>query len=410
MLLTKSQREAVNALITLSKKQAIVSLAGPAGTGKTTCMAALASELGKDTAVVTPTNKAAAVLRSKGVQAETLYAVFFTPIEETPGQVKFVPNYLQGSLPDGKLKYADVIIVDEASMLQTWLVSHLRQMCRALILVGDQHQLPPVGDRTNPDGFFCGRDHDVCLTEVLRQDEGSPILTLATHIRQGRLPGNLLSELEPRTAFAQWYNGSQKIIAFTNNHRKALNRTARIAIGRTSVLPQPGDVMVCNTNINEHVYNGSELIIESFNWVYSKDWKPGPDAPQMHLASVVVRNERGVSTPLLMDMAAFLEDQVAGAVPDHVLKGVTRAKSVCKSRSDYQEGAFLSYGYAITAHKAQGSEWPSVLVIDERFVLGKVDPTGVTARRWCYTAITRASKELIFADFRWVKTALRAAA
>jgi len=44
-------------------------------------------------------------------------------------------------------------------------------------------------------------------------------------------------------------------------------------------------------------------------------------------------------------------------------------------------------------------------VVDERFVLGKVDPSGNTARRWIYTAITRAAKRLTFADYRWIKNA-----
>ena len=78
---------------------------------------------------------------------------------------------------------------------------------------------------------------------------------------------------------------------------------------------------------------------------------------------------------------------------------------VIKAGKVLDQGLSFSYGYCITAHKAQGSEWDECCVIDERLVLGKVDPSGNTSRRWIYTAITRAAKRLTFADYRWIKNA-----
>lgn len=399
MELTPSQDAALEAVLeAASRGQKVVSLAGPAGTGKTTMLQSIADEISDDAIVVTPTNKAAAVLRKKGVaDAATLYSRFFTSYEEVPGKVRFEPNYQiteagRGLGPD-KLDYADVILLDEASMLQTWLVQHLKRMCNTLVMIGDPHQLPPVGDRQNPDGYFCTRSHDAELTEVLRQGADSPILDLATDIRQGRFPAGKIVQFVPRMPFGRWYDGSQKLVAFTNAHRRELNGWCRQVLGIKGVLPKPGDKMVCNSTVSDTLFNGTEFEVLEFNW-----------ENKSHLAGLLLRTEDGVETRVLLDMVFFLEDLPIDAVPADVLEKVKTARQVSIAKGDETTGISASYSYCITCHKAQGSEWESVCVVDERFVLGKVDPTGVTTRRWLYTAVTRARENLLFPDFRWFKS------
>lgn len=395
--------EQSNALETVIKRadagQHVISLAGPAGTGKTTMLQSLADEMGDDVAIVTPTNKAAAVLRKKGVlDAATLYSVFFTPYEESPGVVRFEPNHQITSkgraLGPDKIDFADTILLDEASMLQTWLVQHLKQMCNTLVLIGDPHQLPPVGDRQNPDGYFCTRRHDAELTEVLRQGADSPILDLATDIRLGRFPAGKVAQFAPRAPFGRWYDGSQKIIAFTNAHRREINTWCRASLGRKGVLPQPGDLMVCGTTASDRLFNGTEFEVIAFTW----DRKG-------HLAVLQLRTEDGIEMIQLIDMLFFLEDMPPGAVPVEVLGSVRTVRHAATAKGDDVVGISASYSYCITAHKSQGSEWDSVCVVDERFVLGKVDPGGKMTQRWLYTSITRARENLLFADFRWFKAA-----
>lgn len=399
MDLTPSQERSLEAVLTAATaRQKVISLAGPAGTGKTTMLQSIADEISSDAVVVTPTNKAAAVLRKKGVpDAATLYSRFFTSYEEAPGKIRFEPNYQvtesgRGLGPD-KLDFADVILLDEASMLQTWLVQHLKKMCNTLVMIGDPHQLPPVGDRQNPDGYFCTRRHDAELTEVLRQGADSPILGLATDIRQGRLPPAKVQQFLPRQPFGTWYDGSQKLVAFTNAHRRELNGWARQVLGIKGTLPKAGDKMVCNSTVSDHLFNGTEFVVREFHW---KD--------KSHLAGLSLTTEDGVEMDVMLDMVFFLEDLPAAAVPEDILAAVRTARQASVAKGDETTGISASYSYCITCHKAQGSEWESVCVVDERFVLGKVDPTGVTARRWLYTAVTRARENLLFPDFRWFKS------
>lgn len=398
MQLTPSQEAALERVLTAAgQRQSIISLAGPAGTGKTTMLQSIAERISGDAVVVTPTNKAAAVLRKKGVRdAATLYARFFTSYERMPGEIRFEPNYKitegGGTLGPDKLDFADVIVLDEASMLQTWLVQHLKRMCNTLVLIGDPHQLPPVGDRQNPDGYFCTREHDAALSDVLRQGADSPILDLATAIRQGRFPSDAVRQFLPNQPFGTWYDGSQKLLAFTNAHRRELNGWARQVLGIVGVLPKAGDKMVCNSTVSDQLFNGTEFVVRSFSW---KD--------KSHLAGLALTTEDGVELDVLLDMVFFLDDLPAGTVPQNVLDAVRAARQVATAKGDDLLGISASYSYCITCHKAQGSEWASVCVVDERFVLNKVDPSGVTARRWLYTAVTRARENLLFPDFRWFK-------
>lgn len=396
MKLTDEQERALIQIQELREEGAKeIRFAGPAGTGKTTLIKQLLADLpGADIEVVTPTNKAAKVLRSKGVPAATLYSVFFTPEDEAEGRkasggrVRFLPNYQLSNFSEGKRDFADTIVCDEASMLQTWLLQHLRRMCNTLILVGDPHQLPPVSDQINPDGYFVTAKPHVELVTVMRQGEGSPILDLATHIRNGRFPDALVRNLAPRDQFHQWLSADKKIIAFTNAHRRQINLIARRVLGFEGVLPKPGDRLVCNDNHDSAILNGTEVEVVQFSWKM-------PDL----LGKLVCSDEEGRTHTLDLNMGKFLLDLPEESYPAAKMEHVIKAGKVL------DQGLSFSYGYCITAHKAQGSEWGECCVIDERFVLGKVDPSGNTARRWIYTAITRAAKRLTFADYRWIKNA-----
>lgn len=408
MQLTPNQQAAVESLIAAVDSRArLVSLAGPAGTGKTTTMKVLHDQLVGDPSdpecvVVTPTNKAAQVLRTKGVPADTLYSIFFTPLEEADGRLSFKPNHtIEGDLPDLKLRFCPTIVVDESSMLVQWSIRQLQMMCHTLILVGDPHQLPPVNDKACPDGYFVTRQHDVELTEVLRQADGSIILDLATHIRNGSLPADLVRSIAPRRAFSETYDGSQKIIAFTNAHRRMINSAARRILGRKSVLPVPGDVLVANGTVNDWIFNGTEVVVESFSW---------DSAKRSPKAGAWVVGLDGRRAEVAIDMHAFLEDQHPGTVPPVVLAAVESNKLAAKAKNEWSGPGVFFYGNCITAHKAQGSEYRSVIVVDERPALTRVSQGTDMARRWLYTAITRASEDLVLAPKNWFEAAAKLAA
>lgn len=409
LVLTSSQEDALWTILScMDEGKTLISLNGRAGTGKTTSMAALVEELhGRGiygVEVVTPTNKAATVLRSKGVPANTLFARFFTLVEvsKRPKKMVFTPNYkMVDKLADDKLAYARVVIVDEASMLTKWALDHLARMCDTLILVGDGNQLPPVGDKDVPRGLFCTRQHDATLTEVLRND--GAVLKLADAVRTSRdgrdLAGIVLDAYCPADDFEMLLVLDRpQLICWRNVIRKAVNARARRTLGFEGVLPMPGDLMICRDNSDDVLLNGTQATMLDFSW-----------DKRNRLANIVldVAGCEGDHSAQ-MDMFRFFQDQL----PAHCRAYADLIEHY--SHYDDDEGAALTFGYAITAHSSQGGEWPIVAVVDERAALHgmsakqvREDPRQMPAddacRRWFYTAVTRARETIYVVDERWTK-------
>ena len=400
--LTHGQQRALETIRSKVGRQPVISLDGAGGTGKTTALRALADLLGRGTAVVVaPTNKAASVLQSKGVPAATLFARFFTLVEvsKSPKKMTFEPNDRMKTLGEGKISYAPVVIVDEASMLTTWALHHLRRMCDTLILVGDGNQLPPIGDREAPRGYFCTRQHDATLTEVLRND--GAVLKLASAIRVSpdgcALAGVDLDDYFPDDDFELLFVLYQpQLVCWRNVVRRSLNIRARQVLGRSSVLPVPGDLMLCQNNYSETLLNGTQCVMEYFSW-------SGSD----RLASVTLRLPDGEKTVAYLDMLHFFKDQLPAQVKEY-------ANLVERFTHLDEEGAALTYGYALTAHSAQGGEWPVVAVVDERAGIREMgrkqfaeDPKNLppdeACRRWAYTAVSRAKETVYVVNERWTK-------
>lgn len=274
--LTADQQKALRAVLDLIGEQQIISLDGHAGTGKTTAMKALVDLIQEEydiwPVVVTPTNKAATVLQSKGVSAATVFARFFTleEISKRPKKMVFLPNdCVTGKLGEGKISRAAGVIVDEASMLTSWVLGHLRRMCETVILVGDGNQLPPVGDRETPHGYFCTRTHDATLTRVLRND--GAVLKLANAVRMSpdgrRLSGVKLDDYYPDERFETLFIVDRpQLICWRNVIRRSLNARARSVLGRQGVLPTPGDLMICRDNYSDLLLNGTQVTVETFAW------------------------------------------------------------------------------------------------------------------------------------------------
>lgn len=413
MELTASQRSAVDVILDRVKAgKRVVTLSGAAGTGKTTILDHIRREL-DDVVVCTPTNKAAQVLLSKGIEAATFYKRFYI-LEEQGRQAKprfiscrrtletFAANKFddpsrwiefENKLPDGKRAFAKRIIVDEASMLTTRAVTEMLSMCETLILVGDRHQLPPVGDSENPAGYFASIKPDAELTEVLRQAEGSLILQLANEIRQGSTRvDKMLRHFEPQDTFADWMRKEARILAFTNRERQRINMLARRLRGTDSGIPVPGDRVIVTNNYSDDFINGTEALVTAFNWDGQRD------------KAYIGLKAGDASINTSMRMSSFIEDQVS-SYQEELGENLRRD-------TDEENLLELTYGYAMTAHKAQGSEWPAVAVMDQRSVLRKVAmsdrrsgmPPDEYVRRWLYTAVTRARRDLTFAPTWWAQT------
>jgi exodeoxyribonuclease-5 len=351
------------------RDQQVFRLFGFAGTGKTT----LAREIGSNTnstAFCAFTGKAAHVMRQRGCEgASTIHRMIYKPIFDEETQRFFYVRKRRDELSDVKL-----IVVDECSMVNKQLAEDLLSFNIPTLVAGDLAQLPPIDGV----GHFMQRKPDMMLTEVHRQAAQNPILRLATAIRQGRsLPrpgysdGNLqiTSDIVHPADF-------DVVLVGRNETRRSQNRELREIYGfagrhaayRTP--PQLGETIVCLRNdyaVNDPVFNGALWQIESIEEdavEWDRDWLP------------IVR----------MDLASAWDGSSTVEVP-------LACFGATKELQPYPGLQVFDYGYSLTVHKAQGSEWKSVLLINESRCFRE------SAACWLYTGITRASDRLHIVDY-----------
>ena len=400
MELTQSQEQALSTLLErIDRGYPVIRLSGAAGTGKTTLIKRLHEEL-LDAVICTPTNKAAQVLRTKGLPATTFYRKFYILEEATADRrlrfmscKRWLEENFSGSLPGGKISFAPILIIDEATMVNTISYREMMRMCDTLILVGDEHQLPPVGDRENPAGLFGSETPDATLTEVMRQAEGSQILDLAEAIRRGSPKvGKMLGFFEPEQEFRELVQQGAQSICFTNNERRRINAVARKALGHRAPWPAVGEKLIVTNNYSDDLLNGTLVEVLAFEWDRIKPW-----------AIATLKHEEGTTTCRL-NMRAFTEDQVASyrEVLEETMVGASHEEEL---------GVEATFGYCLTAHKAQGSEWEKVIVFDQRSVVHRVQSNNPSpqmspdeyVRRWLYTCVTRARRDLFIAPTHWAR-------
>jgi exodeoxyribonuclease-5 len=334
-------------------------LAGYAGTGKTTITHHVVDEIGAKPCYAAYTGKAASVMRDSGCKgAGTLHSkIYKFKRDPATGEIKKSIDRSK----DSPIKKADLIVVDECSMVDAEIGKDLLSFKKPIIVLGDPAQLPPVKGA----GYFTSRDPDVMLTEIHRQAEGNPIIALASKARQGEPlePGaygesNVVSREQFRaehdiTAFDQVLVGLRKT-------RAAYNTRLREIKGFRSPYPQRGDRIICRKNDRDMaIFNGQMFeVLRTF------------DATFEHEAMIGIE--------------ARSDDE------DREIRALVRSEFFTGDRPpDWRElrgTQQFEYGYALTTHMAQGSQWDRVVVFDESF--GKTEDR----QRWLYTAITRAAK------------------
>lgn len=337
-------------------------LAGEAGTGKTTIASWVIrhlDEAGLRVLVGAYTGKAAAVLRKKGVsQAQTLHSMIYHPVEGS-NPVRFEAAY------DSPLGDADLLIVDEVSMVSHSLAADVRSYRRKVFVLGDPGQLPPISGA----GAFTDRDPDFTLTEIHRQAASSPIIKLAYRARRGL---EIDTSDDPRAtvaplSFKALLGAEGQILCGTHRARWAITRKVREKLGFSGLLPNPGERVICRKN--DHaigLYNGMlgtiiELLDDGTN-----DFENRP--------YLRVKMD-DLSTPVetLVAREPWMEHEAGKRLNPPL----------------HQRGVQLfDFGHVLTVHSAQGSEWESVVVVDDSSAFGD------DRHRWLYTAITRASERV----------------
>jgi exodeoxyribonuclease-5 len=264
---------------------------------------------------------------------------------------------------DSELLSASLLVLDEYSMINQPLGVDLESLGVPILLLGDPMQLPPVRGT----GYFAKGPPDTMLTEITRQALDSPIIRYATIVREGgSIPfgndGNAMKVPHNRVTDDMLPRAGQ-LLCGLNRTRRALNGTMRRELGHSDPLPVKGERLVCLQNDRESgLLNG--MVVTALN-------DAGANIEGEFLISV---DNDGVEVPdVAVNSLPFTDPEACG-------EGWER------------EGAYpMEYGYALTVHKAQGSQWDRVTVMDDGFA--KREPGN--RQRWLYTAITRAAEKLV---------------
>lgn len=344
-------------------------LFGYAGTGKTTLARHFAADIEGQVQFAAFTGKAAQVLRSKGAtNARTIHSLIYRPRgeeaveDETTGKTSINPTFAINR--QSPISRAKLIVVDECSMVDEQLGRDLMSFGTPILVLGDPGQLPPISGG----GFFTDAEPDFLLTEIHRQARDNPIIRLALDVREGRefMHGDYgTAQVIGRAAVTQdLVLKADQVLVGTNRTRRRYNMRLRELKGFTADYPQAGDKLVCLRNDPaKGLLNGSlwkvmtasrETVKPGINLLVS----PEEDDP-----------DRGVAKIKLMK-AAF-ED------PD--------AEIPWQQKKRFDD---FDFGYALTVHKAQGSQWDEIVLFDESWAFKD------TRQRWLYTAITRAAQRL----------------
>ncbi|MGC4023862.1 MAG: ATP-dependent RecD-like DNA helicase [Mesorhizobium sp.] len=344
-------------------------LFGYAGTGKTTLARYFAEHVDGQVQFAAFTGKAAQVLRSKGAtNARTIHSLIYRPRgeeqveDESTGKTTMSPTFsLNRQSPVAKAK---LIIIDECSMVDEQLGRDLMSFGTPILVLGDPGQLPPISGG----GFFTEHEPDYLLTEIHRQARDNPIIKLALDVREGREfeygDYGTARVIDRDDINQEIVLAADQVLVGRNQTRRRYNKRLRQLKGFEAAHPQAGDKLVCLRNDPaKGLLNGSlwkvmtssrETVKPGINLLVS----PEEDDP-----------DRGVAKIKLLK-AAF-EDQ--------------EEEIPWQTKKRYDD---FDFGYALTVHKAQGSQWNNVVLFDESYAFKE------TRQRWLYTAITRAAEQL----------------
>ena len=386
-------------------------LAGYAGTGKTFLInhvvkEVLGLEAGVEAAFVSPTGKAATVLAQGGTVAGTVHGLIYIRNEDEyevneDGEVITTERRLSFSKRESIDEKIRLIIIDEASMVGEEMLRDLLSFGVKCLFCGDHAQLPPVnGDcqlMQNP---------NFILTEIVRQAAGDPIIQVATMAREGKhIPyghyGENVSVISQR--HFQGIEGKRamlradQMICGRNKTRNALNAEYRGYLGlpEDALLPQDDEKLICTLNNWEkpldkkeifHLVNGIigtvENVAEHYDYLLSMSFLADGIGEEVEVVADGGVFLSGEYAHLYGDRAAKLAD---GTFVHEYNRTLLRKMKVVAEETISR----FEFAYAITCHKAQGSEFDSVVVFDESWLFGE------DRNRWLYTAITRAKKQLL---------------
>jgi exodeoxyribonuclease-5 len=361
------------------KQLAFITIGGYAGTGKTTLIALLRKIIHVKNnklkiAFVSFTGKAAHVLKQYLSSATavypkdfagTIHSLIYSPIISKQGMII-------GWQKKEKLEF-DLIIIDEASMIDLNLWQDLQSFKIPIMAFGDHGQLPPIND-----SFSLMSKPDLKLETIHRQAQKNPIIKLSVMAREtGHIPIKRYSSKVIKLDKTGWetqeavdelihsFNQETLLLCGYNWTRVELNKAVRQALGFEDSEPTAGDRVICLRNNHEkQIYNGMLGTIISLKHE-GDDWYQAIinfDGIENNYSGLIATSQFNSKEPL----------------------------NFTQKRLKTLKGDLFDFGYALTVHKAQGSQAKRVILFEQRFKQMSDDQW----RRWLYTGVTRAEEEL----------------
>ena len=352
-----------------SGKPQLFRLFGYAGTGKTTLARYFAEHIDGQVQFAAFTGKAAQVLRSKGaINARTIHSLIYRPkgeeaiADETTGKTWMSPTFSLNR--QSLIAKAKLVVVDECSMVDEQLGRDLLTFGTPVLVLGDPAQLPPI----SCGGFFTEHEPDFLLTEIHRQARDNSILRLALDVREGRefMRGDYgtAQVIGKEDVTQDRLLDADQVLVGTNRTRKLYNRRLRELKGFTTDYPQAGDKLVCLRN------DPAKGLLNGLLWkVMTSSCETVRPGINLLISPEEDDLDQGVSKIKLLKQVFENQDE---EIP-------------WNTKKRYDD---FDYGYALTVHKAQGSQWNNVVLFDESWAFKEM------RQRWLYTAITRAAERL----------------
>jgi exodeoxyribonuclease-5 len=358
-----------------------LTLGGYAGTGKSFVVAETVRALrgrGKrkwrhrnaEMAFCAFTGKAADVLRRKLAAANALEP------EDYCGTIHgliYEPKFLDGKIVGWRKKDSldyDLIVVDEASMVNSDLHADLTSYRVPILYVGDHGQLPPIEGELN-----LMAEPEIRLEKIHRQAQGNPIIKLSMMAREdGRIPvgvyGEYVRKVDDLKVIERIADPNKAmILCGWNAFRRDMNVKVRGIAGIVNPRPVTGDRVIClRNNKNSRLFNG--------------------------MTGEVVSIEEFTDDAYRAEIEMDGSGRFSGFISTHQFgQEKTMAKIPGWTKEDPIEA--FDFGYAMTVHKAQGSEHGRVVLFEQRFASMDDDAW----RRWLYTGVSRATERLLVVGF-----------